>query len=379
MPVEFNCEHCDMLLSAEVEAGAEVTCPHCQEVTVVPEGLASLPRPRVPGQGGAEEVTQAPQRVAVDSDQDLEQEEPQAKTGKFIHVLALGMPWIVSLFFHIALLLILFTLVMYTILDKTDAPEKTEAIVPPERVDIYTDQPTDPSETKSLRPAENPEFAPSERPSPDKAEAGRISPIGIDAGSQGTGFAGMGTGSGGGGGGMWGSRAPGAGNVVYVIDRSGSMHKTFGLVRKEMLTSISGLSAEQDFHVILFAAGEPLEKKPDTLTPGEDQYKISAAKFLESVEPEGATDPIPALTKAFRVLARAQEDRPGKLIHLLTDGNFPDNQAALAAIRELNKKKDVHINTFLYGQRPKEAEQVLRRIADENSGTYKYVSPDEAY
>jgi len=293
------------------------------------------------------------------------------------------MPWLVSLFFHIALLLILSVVVMYTILDRSKEIAPTEAIVPPEEVEFLTDTVKAQTETPSLRPTEDRDFAPKERPSINEGQASDvILPIAMqtEGATGGPGIAGPGgDGRGKGGGGMYGSQTEGAKSIVYVVDRSGSMHKTFPLVRQEMLRRISSLSEEQDFHVILFAVGDPLEKEPDRLTPATEGHKDQAAIFLESVEPEGATDPIPALKKAFRVLGTARPERPGKLIQLLTDGNFPDNQATLDAIKDFNRRHDVHINTFLYGRRPEEAERVLQQIADENKGTYKYVSPDEAY
>ena len=166
-------------------------------------------------------------------------------------------------------------------------------------------------------------------------------------------------------------------HVVYAIDRSGSMVETFDTVRTEMLISISRLSPKQDFHVILFAKGPPLEAAARRLSVASRMNKGAAAKFLEDVRAQGQTDAIPALKRAFAVLARADKRRGRKLIYLLTDGNFPDNAAVLAAIRKLNKDKKVSINTYLYGRRPPEAEKVMRLIAKENKGRYKYVSADE--
>jgi len=387
MPVEFNCEYCDMLLSADVAPGGEVTCPHCQNVTVVPEGLASLPSPQVPGaettQAPLEPAPPAPDEAGGDEELLEEEELPDEGSKGFMHVLALGMPWLISLFFHVAILLILSLVVMYSILEKSKGSEQAKSVETPQEREILTDTMETVETTPSNRPTTEREFSPQERPSLDtSATSDIIRPIAMlaEGGPGGFGESGLG-GSGGGGGGMYGSPAPGAGNVIYVIDRSGSMHKTFGLVRKEMLTSISNLSEEQDFHVILFATGKPFEKEPPRLTVATDEFKGNAATFLEGVEAEGATDPIPALERAFELLGRARRDRPGKLIHLLTDGNFPDNQATLQRIKELNRRAggDVHINTFLYGRRPVEAEQIMKLIAEENRGVYKYVSPDEGY
>ena len=97
------------------------------------------------------------------------------------------------------------------------------------------------------------------------------------------------------------------------------------------------------------------------------------------INPQGQTDPVPALQRAFNVLSRANtsKGRRGKLVYLLTDGDFPDNKAVLAAVRKENTKKDVHINTYLYGYKGKQVVDVMQKIASENGGRYKHVSSDE--
>jgi hypothetical protein len=86
---------------------------------------------------------------------------------------------------------------------------------------------------------------------------------------------------------------------------------------------------------------------------------------------------VPALEQAFEVLARADPERPGKLIYLLTDGVFPDNKKVLELIRGLNRDKDVRIHTFLMGERHPVAVSVLKRIASENGGQFKYIRDEE--
>jgi hypothetical protein len=169
-------------------------------------------------------------------------------------------------------------------------------------------------------------------------------------------------------------------HIVYLIDRSGSMIDTFLAVRLEIASSVAQLRPVQDFHVILFADSQRLlEKQPPTLTAATDRNKLMLADFLasEKVNPEKETNPIPAINRAFDVLAGADMSRPGKLIYLLTDGEFPDNTAVLETIRRRNKNKEVLINTFLYGYRPDEAVLLMRKIAAENGGRYRYISPDE--
>ena len=169
-------------------------------------------------------------------------------------------------------------------------------------------------------------------------------------------------------------------HVVYVVDRSGSMRigGVFHDVRRELLTSIGRLAPRQDFHVILFADGMPLENPPAKLVPAEMDYKRRVAEFLIAVRAEHQTDPVPALGRAFETLARSDR-RPGKLIYLLTDGEFPDNRAVLQAIRAANADREVKINTYLYADAhpPPQAVTVLKRIAEENGGVFRHVGCNE--
>ena len=47
--VEFRCERCGKLLGAQAQDGQFVKCPHCRNKVAIPHGLASLPRPQIPG------------------------------------------------------------------------------------------------------------------------------------------------------------------------------------------------------------------------------------------------------------------------------------------------------------------------------------------
>ena len=65
-----------------------------------------------------------------------------------------------------------------------------------------------------------------------------------------------------------------------------------------------------------------------------------------------------------------------QLIYLLTDGDFPDNNAVLNRIRELNAQKKTKINTILFTNAEtadKGIIKLLKEIADENGGVYKLV------
>jgi uncharacterized protein with von Willebrand factor type A (vWA) domain len=167
-----------------------------------------------------------------------------------------------------------------------------------------------------------------------------------------------------------------ANHVVYVIDRSGSMLDAFDDARRGLLVSISKLEESQDFHVMLFADGPPIEMADRGLVAANKEHEYEAADFLARVRAEGQTDPIPALARAFEVLAKADAARPDKAILLLTDGDFPDNAALLKWTLARNKDKKVAIYTVLFGHRTPTAVEVMKKIAAESGGTYRYVGEE---
>ena len=164
-----------------------------------------------------------------------------------------------------------------------------------------------------------------------------------------------------------------AGNVVYVIDRSGSMHDTFDFVTKEMVSSIGRLGPVQNFHAIFFNIGPPLENRPKRLVPATRENKRDVAHFLDKVIAQGRTDPVPALSRAFYVLDRAPRRSRGKVIFLLTDGDFPNNKAVLSLIDKRNARKQVRINTIMLNYRGSLATQVMKRIAADSGGRFTFV------
>ncbi len=292
------------------------------------------------------------------------------------------MPWLVSLAVHIAIGLLLTAIMLFTIYDDPRPPYEP-------RLNGHVPTPCGPISP----PVPFPEPDPIPKPEPGKhwvtdTEHGRSDETDWDVTVPNRGvLASAGgaprvrpTSDGGGPTGIFieTPEAP-AGNirsVVFVIDRSGSMHGTFDDVRLELGRYIAAMSPEQTFAVILFADGEPLALADGRLLPANRANQEAAVAFLADIQPEGQTDPLPALRKAFLSLRGADADG-GKLIQLLTDGSFPDNRAAMAAIDRYNQRRGVRINTVLYGRYAADAGAVLKEIAQRSGGAYRYISPDE--
>jgi hypothetical protein len=169
-------------------------------------------------------------------------------------------------------------------------------------------------------------------------------------------------------------------HVVFCIDASGSMAfatrngSVFDVVRSQMLTSISRLTPAQDFHVVMFEEGPPIELPTRKLQPVTLENRMAAAHWLNQVIPHGAgSDPVPALNRCFDTLNAAKGK--GKVIFLLTDGAFPNNDAVSRCIKNRNRAKDVHVFTYLYGPQADDSIiKLMKDIAIQNGGKYKNIT-----
>jgi hypothetical protein len=399
MAVDFRCEHCGKLLNIEGPTGETVDCPHCHKQATVPEGLASLPRPQVEGEAPR---TQAPAQAAGPGggaqgageptaeptpEEDLE-EQPEDEGELVTGVLSVSMPWVFSALFHVGLA-VLMTMFLIIASNTKDAEAADEVIFNGE----FSDNPggvINPGEDNPDKQMEQDQVTEQEQYTREESvnhDVGKmdteLTAVGLTGGGMSGGLAKQGLNSGGDGRGPKSNFLGSGGNahhVVFVIDRSGSMaiDASFNDVKNEMAYSIMRLHPVQTFHIILFDKGTTIEGPSNKLVPASEENKDMAAEFLDKQFAQGQTDPIPALRRAFQVLAAADKSKRGKIVYLLTDGEFPDNDAVIKLLKSLNRSNEVFVNTFLYGSggddRDKEAARVLDQIANDNGGDFKRIN-----
>ena len=160
-----------------------------------------------------------------------------------------------------------------------------------------------------------------------------------------------------------------AAKIVYVVDRSGSMTDSIDFVKAELTRSVAELGEDVEFHVIFYSSGPPVEMPTRRLVHATQRNKGLAYDFIDRIVPEGETDPSKALQRAFAV-------RP-ELIYLLTDGEF--DRGIIDLVKRLNAGGRTRVFTigFLYTQPGTTAEGVLKQIASQNGGEYKFVSEQD--
>ncbi len=388
MTVDFRCEKCGKLLSIDAEPGSSVRCPHCEKKLTVPAALASLPRPQVPPSASSGAAAPPASSAIPAGPQGLDVELFEEEPGSGMAVMGILMPWIMSLLFHAGLGMIMLLVVL--VAAKKGGPDigtaEVDTVEVPELELAARREKLSENQQKSERNY-------SRRKTNIKADTGktkkqvRLIARGGNEGSSEM-FGDMPSG----GGNFFGDDGPGGAgtmhHVVFVIDRSGSMVGEFGDVKTQMVEYIAKMRPPQDFHVVLFAEGKALENKPKRLVLASDINKEEVVDFLFSpdVIPGGKTTVLPALQRAFAVLKKADmsNGKRGKLIYLLTDGDFSGggggspykglvgNEAVLKWLQDNNSSKEVHVSALLYGNE-KTAVKVMKTIARENGGKFTLI------
>jgi biopolymer transport protein ExbD len=150
--------------------------------------------------------------------------------------------------------------------------------------------------------------------------------------------------------------------IVYVIDRSGSMTDSIDFVKYELKRSVSDLTEKDEFHVIFYTSGPPVEMPARRLVLATDRNKQLLFEFVDNIVASGETDPSRSLERAFAC-------QPA-VIYILTDGEFDHSVADL--IKRLNPDKKVTVHTIAFLWRMEG--NILQQIAADNGGQYKYVS-----
>jgi DNA-directed RNA polymerase subunit RPC12/RpoP len=357
MGLRFQCSKCGKRLTVAQAPGEEVVCPHCGQVSIVPSDAKRVSA--APGAAGA----------SAQGDEAGADEQPQEETGmdSVMGWLALYLPsWGTSVVLHAALI-ILAAFFSWQVYGEQKPFEYTSDVVYQNKPKTARRQQTkfqdaEPSRGK-MTPRPTSFLKNMTNPFPDVADNKMdvLEVIGVGGGGKEIGGL-EGFGTGGRGPGFFGAGGTDEANkIVYVVDRSGSMTDSMEYVKFELKRAIGELGPEKSFHVIFYSSGPPVEMPTARLVDATDRNKKLAYEFIDGIIPHGQTDPSEALDKAFKV-------KP-ELIYLLTDGEFDRSIVDLVKNLNVGKKVTVHTIGFIYDT----GEKVLKEIASQNNGKYKFV------
>lgn len=183
------------------------------------------------------------------------------------------------------------------------------------------------------------------------------------------GDAGLFTGSGGARATFFGVSARGT-RFAYIVDISASMRGVkWDQARRALERSVDDLPDYTSFSVVLFQNDPilPGKLRRPKWQPSKLENKSDFRRWVRGVKTGGATRPVKAFT-----LVMDMKPRPDA-IYFLTDGEF--GETAPDTIAELNRQgRSVTIHTIAFVS--EEGAHLLRRIAEDSGGTYRFVPGD---
>ncbi len=164
--------------------------------------------------------------------------------------------------------------------------------------------------------------------------------------------------------GFFGSSATGN-SFVFIVDSSGSMTgQRFERAKLELRRSLERLKARQKFHVVFFNGDTyPMytPREEVGLVAATSSNKKLARRWIRSQQPGSTTNPEAAIRLALQL-------KPD-VIFLLSDGEFDEPELSREAARAENSGTVIHTIALI----SRDGEETLKAIANDNSGTYRFV------
>ena len=163
--------------------------------------------------------------------------------------------------------------------------------------------------------------------------------------------------------------------LAYVVDYSGSMYDQVGdrivyvgdppklaAAKRELITSVKKLSPLHLFIVLFYSDGfEPMPGGKLSRATAANKRKV--IRWIEAARGGGGTSPTGAMQHVLNLKPDA--------VWLLSDGIFEDPVCGAIAMANRDVRARIHAIAFF----DNDGEPVLRRIARENEGTFRFVSP----
>jgi hypothetical protein len=152
---------------------------------------------------------------------------------------------------------------------------------------------------------------------------------------------------------------------VFIIDKSGSMKRgnRFPKAKVELIRVLRALPQNARFMIYFFDGGAEAMPANAMLAAVPKNIQFAEKWINGRTFGSGGTNPSQALRFTFSL-------KPDT-VWLLTDGKFFNDETVVARIRQANPQKKIRINTLAIMDR--QGEPVLKQIASENDGTYRFV------
>jgi|GEM_PF-963863 len=174
---------------------------------------------------------------------------------------------------------------------------------------------------------------------------------------------------------------PRARDVVFVLDRSGSMQGWKMVAARRALGRMIDTLTERDRFAVL-AFDDSLESPPDAadrMLAGTDRDRWQTLEWLGTVDSRGGTEMGPALEKAVQLLAatsaEGRGEKPDSILVLVTDGQVAGEDVLLKTLQKAAGARMPRI--FALGIDRAVNAGFLKRLADLGGGGNDLVESEE--
>ncbi len=153
--------------------------------------------------------------------------------------------------------------------------------------------------------------------------------------------------------------------VVFVLDRSGSMQGVpIEQARKALEACLGALAEDDRFGIIAF--DDNVEQFDSSMCPGDKNHREKASKFLSSIDARGGTELAQAVTAAVKLLGHTAGD-----ILIMTDGQVFGTEHILDEARA----GGVRLHCLGIGSASQD--RFLTLLARETGGVCRFLTPRE--
>jgi hypothetical protein len=169
-------------------------------------------------------------------------------------------------------------------------------------------------------------------------------------------------------------------HVIWLIERTALTggEGRFDILRSEVQKSLATLRDVQKFHLIFFGGPKLLEGPGEQMVPATPRYRSAGAAFAGAVGPTGQEAALaPALARAIDVLEKADPDKPGRLVYVVTAGPIVDAKEAEELAAHQAADAGILINTYMYCSEDPELRETLMVIAKATGGRFKHVTEED--
>ncbi|MFH1831193.1 MAG: VIT domain-containing protein [bacterium] len=163
-------------------------------------------------------------------------------------------------------------------------------------------------------------------------------------------------------------------NIVFVVDRSGSMcGKKIEQAKQALVFCLERLNTNDNFNIISF--DDRLDMYKSGLVQATPENIKNARVFVDTIQDRGCTDINTALTEALKQLP---DSKNPNMIIFLTDGLPSAGVCNIKQIIKNTKKANAtNVRLFAFGVGYDVNTTLLDKISLDNKGTSDYIEPQE--